>query len=92
MALPPPISLLSQRSALSNVRLVLASQSPRRKEIFNLLGLEGNFEVLRILSIYITYIYTPLPHARTHLLPIPLMAWPSFNEPQPNPAETPKRL
>jgi len=50
MASSAPPLLLSQSKALSNVRLVLASQSPRRKEIFNLLGLEGNFEVKRLMK------------------------------------------
>jgi hypothetical protein len=90
MALPPPISLLSQRSALSNVRLVLASQSPRRKEIFNLLGLEGNFEVLRITSIYIIHMYTPSPLLARTCYPSRSWLGRHSTNPKPHPAETPR--
>ena len=41
-------TLLSHRSSLhpETTRLILASQSPRRREIFDLMGLEKNYEVI----------------------------------------------
>ena len=39
-------TLVSRKAAVSNVRLVLASQSPRRREIFDLMGLAGCYEVI----------------------------------------------
>jgi len=42
----PTILLGINQQALSAVRLVLASQSPQRREIFELMGLSGKFEVI----------------------------------------------
>lgn len=40
-------TLLSSKNALSNYRLILASKSPRRREIFDLMGLnEVGYEVM----------------------------------------------
>ena len=35
-----PSSLIARQAQLSKIRLILGSQSPRRKEIFDLLGLD----------------------------------------------------
>ena len=39
-------TLLTQGERIATSRLVLASQSPRRKEIFDLMGLKGSYEVI----------------------------------------------
>jgi septum formation protein len=39
-------TLLTQGERIATSRLVLASQSPRRKEIFDLMGLSGKYEVI----------------------------------------------
>lgn len=43
---PTTGSLLGRKAMLENYRVILASQSPRRKEIFDLMGLKGNYEVI----------------------------------------------
>ena len=46
MSAPSLAMLLSKAKLVSSVRLVLGSQSPRRREIFDLMGLAGQYEVI----------------------------------------------
>eukprot|EP00617_Octactis_speculum_P005666 CAMPEP_0185781134 /NCGR_PEP_ID=MMETSP1174-20130828/101312_1 /TAXON_ID=35687 /ORGANISM="Dictyocha speculum, Strain CCMP1381" /LENGTH=229 /DNA_ID=CAMNT_0028470997 /DNA_START=133 /DNA_END=822 /DNA_ORIENTATION=+ len=39
-------SLIAKSNLLSQARIVLASQSPRRREIFDLLGLSGQYDIV----------------------------------------------
>eukprot|EP00614_Pseudopedinella_elastica_P000667 CAMPEP_0172592340 /NCGR_PEP_ID=MMETSP1068-20121228/11296_1 /TAXON_ID=35684 /ORGANISM="Pseudopedinella elastica, Strain CCMP716" /LENGTH=233 /DNA_ID=CAMNT_0013389291 /DNA_START=252 /DNA_END=953 /DNA_ORIENTATION=+ len=43
---PSVLRVLARTVDSTKVRLVLASQSPRRREIFDLMGLEGRYEVI----------------------------------------------